>query len=185
MNGSLAGKLLIALPAIKDPFFERAVILLCAHNEDHAMGIIVNHAMTDVTNEELFDQLGMDDSPSHALPVLQGGPVCLERGFVLHSDDYDAPGVTVPITDGVCLTATEDVLIALASTTPPEKAVIALGYAGWGEGQLEEEITENVWLVADSNEAIIYDKDYATKWNRALASLGVSADKLHAFGGRA
>ncbi|ACT58728.1 YqgE/AlgH family protein [Hirschia baltica] len=185
MEGSLKGKLLIALPTLKDPLFERAVILLCAHNEEHAMGIVINHAMTDIGCNELFDQLGMQNAPSTQVPLLLGGPVCPERGFVLHSDDYDAEGATASIMDGVCLTATEDVLLALASDTPPEKAVLALGYAGWGEGQLEEEIMENVWLVADASEALIYDKSYNTKWNRALASIGVSPENLNSQAGHA
>lgn len=185
METSLAGKLLIALPAIKDPLFERSVILVCAHNEEHAMGIVINHTLNDVSLDELFEQLGMEAPPVSDVALLEGGPVRPERGFVLHSEDYDAEGATVSVTDGVCLTATEDVLLALASDTPPEKAILALGYAGWGEGQLEEEIVENVWLVADANEAIIYDKSYGTKWSRALASIGVSADKLSSESGRA
>lgn len=185
LEGSLSGKLLIALPTIKDPLFERAVILLCAHNEEHAMGVMINNPISNLESSELFGQLGMEQAPSIPLPILEGGPVCPERGFVLHSDDYDAEGATVNVSDGVCLTATEDVLLALASDTPPEKAILALGYSGWGEGQLEEEIMENVWLVADATEALIYDTAYDTKWSRALASIGVSAENLHSQGGHA
>ena len=185
MEGSLQGKLLIALPTIKDPLFERSVILLCAHNEEHAMGIVINRTMPDLDCDELFEQLGMDSPPKGQIPLLQGGPVRPERGFVLHSDDFDADGATAPITEGICLTATEDVLLALASDTPPEKAVLALGYAGWSEGQLEEEIMDNVWLVADASEALVYDRSYNTKWNRALASIGVSPENLQSEGGHA
>jgi putative transcriptional regulator len=111
--------------------------------------------------------------------------VGLERGFVLHSDDYDSPGSTVPISEGICLTATEDILTAIASDDAPEQCVLALGYAGWDAGQLEEELAENVWLVSSVSTDIVYDLAYDTKWSRGLACLGITADQLQPGAGHA
>jgi putative transcriptional regulator len=108
-----------------------------------------------------------------------------DRGFVLHSEDYDSAGATLPICDGVCLTATRDVLHAMTSDAPPEKYVLALGYSGWGAGQLEEELAENFWLVGVPDPALVYDPSLDTKWSRALARIGVSPDRLQVNGGRA
>lgn len=186
VDGSLAGKLLIAAPAIEDPRFSRAVILVCTHNEDHAMGIVLNKITEGVNLPELLDQLGVDgdDAPEDA-HILVGGPVGRDRGFVLHSEDYDSDGATLPICEGVCLTATRDILHAMTSETPPERYVLALGYSGWGAGQLEEELAENVWLVGVPDPALVYDPSLDTKWSRALARIGVSPDKLQVSGGRA
>jgi putative transcriptional regulator len=170
MEGSLAGKLLIAAPAIEDPRFRQAVILVCTHNEEHAMGLVLNKAAADINLCELLDQLGVDGDQADAEQhVLVGGPVGKDRGFVLHSDDYDSDGATLPVFDGVCLTATKDVLHAIASPTPPEHAVLALGYAGWASGQLEMELQENVWLVGEPDMALVFDPSLDTKWSRALA----------------
>jgi len=186
LEGSLAGKLLIASPAIEDPRFSRAVILVCTHNEEHAMGIVLNKASDEDNLSELLDQLGVDgDGAPDDAHILVGGPVSRERGFVLHSEDYDSDGATLSICDGVCLTATRDVLHAMTSDTPPEKFVLALGYSGWGAGQLEMELTENVWLVGIPDVALVYDPSLDTKWSRALARIGVSPDKLQVTGGRA
>ncbi|MEZ5937124.1 MAG: YqgE/AlgH family protein [Hyphomonadaceae bacterium] len=186
MQGSLAGRLLIASPAIEDPRFKQAVILLCAHNEDHAMGIILNKAETDITLPELLDQLGVDGNGAPGgQHVLAGGPVGRDRGFVLHTDDYDCAGSTLSVCDGVCLTATRDVLHAIVSGTPPERFSLALGYSGWGAGQLEMELAENVWLVGDPDAALVFDHSFATKWSRALARIGVSPERLQTGGGRA
>ena len=186
MENSLAGKLLIASPAIEDPRFRQAVILLCTHNDDHAMGIVLNHAADGVGLPDLLDQLGVDgdDAPEDA-HILLGGPVGRDRGFVLHSEDYDNAGATLSICDGVCLTATRDVLHAIVSESPPERFVLALGYSGWGAGQLEMELAENVWLVGVPDVALVYDPSLDTKWSRALARIGVSPDKLQVSGGRA
>lgn len=186
LEGSLAGKLLIASPAIEDPRFSRAVILVCTHNEEHAMGIVLNKASDEDNLSELLDQLGVDgDGAPDDAHILVGGPVSRERGFVLHSEDYDSDGATLSICDGVCLTATRDVLHAMTSDTPPEKFVLALGYSGWGAGQLEMELAENVWLVGIPDVALVYDPSLDTKWSRALARIGVSPDKLQVTGGRA
>jgi putative transcriptional regulator len=186
VEGSLAGKLLIASPAIDDPRFARAIILVCTHNEDHAMGIVLNKTTDSIRLPELLDQLGVDgdDAPDDA-HILLGGPVGRDRGFVLHSEDYDSAGATLPICEGVCLTATRDVLHAMTSETPPERYVLALGYSGWGAGQLEEELAENFWLVGVPDPALVYDPSLDTKWSRALARIGVSPDRLQVNGGRA
>lgn len=186
LEGSLAGKLLIASPAIEDPRFRQAVILVCTHNEDHAMGIVLNKMTDGVNLPELLDQLGVDgdDAPEDA-HILLGGPVGRDRGFVLHSEDYDSEGATLNICESVCLTATRDVLHAIASESPPERYVLALGYSGWGAGQLEEELAANVWLVAPPDAALVYDPSLDTKWSRALARIGVSPDRLQVAGGRA
>lgn len=186
LKGSLAGKLLIASPAIEDPRFSRAVILVCTHNEEHAMGIVLNKASDEDNLPELLDQLGVDGegAPEDA-HILIGGPVSRERGFVLHSDDYDSEGATLPVCEGVCLTATRDILHAMTSDTPPERFVLALGYSGWGAGQLEMELTENVWLIGEPDTALVFDPSLDTKWSRALTRIGVSPDKLQVTGGRA
>jgi putative transcriptional regulator len=186
LEGSLAGKLLIASPAIEDPRFSRAVILICTHNEDHAMGIVLNKASDEGPLSELLDQLGVDgEQAPDTAHILVGGPVSKERGFVLHSEDYDSEGATLNVCDGVCLTATRDVLHAITSEEPTEHFVVALGYSGWGAGQLEMELAENVWLVGEPDVALVYDPSLDTKWSRALTRIGVSPDKLQVSGGRA
>jgi putative transcriptional regulator len=186
LEGSLAGKLLIAAPAIEDPRFSRAVILVCTHNADHAMGIVINKASEDDNLPELLDQLGVDghEAPEDA-HILLGGPVGRERGFVLHSEDYDSEGATLAVCEGVCLTATRDILHAMTSENPPERFVLALGYSGWGAGQLEMELAANVWLVGEPDVALVYDPSLDTKWSRALARIGISPDRLQISGGRA
>lgn len=186
MQGSLAGKLLIAAPAIDDPRFKQAVILLCAHNEEHAMGIVVNRIADGVELPELLDQLGVDgDMAPESHHVMLGGPVGRDRGFVLHTEDYDNDGATLPVCEGVCLTATRDILHAIASEDPPEQFLLALGYSGWGAGQLEEELAGNVWLVGEPDLALVFDHSLDTKWSRALARIGVSPERLQMHGGRA
>ncbi|MBI1339735.1 hypothetical protein GC169_05940 [bacterium] len=186
MEGSLTGKLLIASPWISDPRFHQCVILVCTHSEDHAMGLIINKAADEITLPELLDQLGVDgDQAPEDAPVLMGGPVGKDRGFVLHSEDYDSDGATLSVCEGVCLTATKDILHAMASDHPPERFVLALGYAGWGSGQLEEELHEHVWLIGEAEAELVYDEAFETKWVRALAGIGVSPDRLQIEGGTA
>jgi putative transcriptional regulator len=183
----LAGRLLIAMPGIDDPHFERAVILMCTHGADHAMGVRLNHPMGTLNLGNLMERLkieGADNAPDVA--VLNGGPVEQERGFVLHTDDYQSLENTLPIAGGVSLTATREVLEAIGDPSrAPELCAFALGCAQWGPGQLEEELVENVWLTADADLELIFDAEYDTKWSRALAKLGVAADRLSAQAGRA
>lgn len=183
----LIGRLLVAMPGIDDPRFERTVLYLCAHDEDAAMGLAVNRPVDGLTVFELLDRLGVRSeiqAPSDL--VLLGGPLERERGFVLHTDDFTSPESTLAVADGVALTATRDALDALASAIKrPRKSLLALGYAGWGPGQLEQELRDNVWLICDADEGLLFDEDHEHKWTRALAKLGVTADHLSATAGRA
>ena len=185
--GFLTGRALIAMPGIEDPRFERAVVLICAHNQDLAMGLTLNRPVDGLTVPSLMDRLGVK---SHiTLPedlVLLGGPVETERGFVLHTDDYVSAGSSTKVADGIALTGTREVLEAIASHNErPRRSVLALGYAGWGAGQLERELQENVWLTCDPDEPLLFGHDYEHKWSMALAKIGVSADRLSVQAGRA
>jgi putative transcriptional regulator len=182
----LIGRLLVAMPGIEDPRFERTVLYLCAHDEEQAMGLAVNRPVDGLTVFELLQRLGVKSqiqAPSDL--VLLGGPLERERGFVLHTDDFTSPDSTLPVANGLGLTATRDVLDAMASPNRPRKAMLALGYAGWGPGQLEQELRENVWLICDADEGLLFDEDHEHKWTRALAKLGITADHLSATAGRA
>ena len=183
----LNGRLLIAMPGIEDPRFEQALVLVCAHTPEHAMGITLNRPLDGVTVPDLLSRLGVQTSIELAPQlVLAGGPVERERGFVLHTDDFRAPDSTVPVADGISLTATRDVLQAMGDpVVRPRQSTLALGYAGWGPGQLEREIRENVWLTCDVDERLIFDDEHASKWSRALAKLGVSAATLSSQSGSA
>jgi putative transcriptional regulator len=186
MRDSLTAKLLVATPTIGDPRFSCSVIYVCSHTEDHAMGIIVNKALGRLTLPDLLDQIGIQSSIiAPPRPVLRGGPVDRERGFVLHSDDYSARHATHAIAPGISLTATKEVLEAIVSETPPHQAVLALGYASWGPGQLEGEILENAWMIADAEPDMIFDLDLETKWDRAMRSIGVDPARLTHQSGRA
>jgi putative transcriptional regulator len=182
----LSGKLLVAMPGIDDPRFERAVLYICDHTDEHAMGLAVNRPVDGLTVPDLLSRLGVE-SEIRMPPdlVLLGGPVERERGFVLHTDDYVCAGSSVPVGKGVALTATREVLQALASDERPRKSVLALGYAGWGPGQLEREVRDNIWLVCDPDEALIFGDDHDHKWARALERIGVDAAWLSGTAGRA
>lgn len=183
----LTGRLLVAMPGIEDPRFERAVVFICAHDADHAMGLTVNRPVEGLTISKLLTRLKVK-TPAKPIEelVLMGGPVDQERGFVLHTDDYDCQPNSVTVTPGVVLTATREVLEAMSSGGPhPRKAVMALGYAGWDQGQLEREIRHNVWLTCDADEHLLFGDDHAHKWSRALAKIGVAAERLSAQTGRA
>ena len=184
---SLAGRMLIAMPGIDDPRFERAVILLCAHTDEHAMGLAVNRPVDGLTLPSLLERLGVESNIN--MPddlVLFGGPVEKERGFVLHTDDYATPQSTVRIGAGIGLTATREVLEAIGDTTlRPRKSVLALGYAGWDGGQLEHELQHNVWLTCDADESLVFGGDHEHKWGTALAKIGVHPERLSTLSGRA
>ncbi|MCR5873321.1 YqgE/AlgH family protein [Phenylobacterium sp. J426] len=185
-SGFLSGQLLISMPGISDPRFERTLILICAHDAQHAMGLALNHPVEGLTVPDLLEKL--DIKSDITLPpnlVLVGGPVERERGFVLHTDDYQGE-FSLKVGAGVGLTATREVLEAMASETArPRRSLLALGYAGWGAGQLEYEIRENVWLTCEADEDLIFDGDHRTKWSRALAKLGIDPKFLGAEAGRA
>ncbi len=182
----LTGRMLVAMPGIDDPRFERAVLYICDHSDEHAMGLAVNRPVEGLTVPDLLTRLGVESDIR--LPedlVLMGGPVERERGFVLHTDDYVSEGSSLQVGDGVALTATREVLQALASDTRPRRSILALGYAGWGPGQLEREVRDSVWLVCDPDEALIFGGDHEHKWSRALERIGVSAASLSGAAGSA
>jgi putative transcriptional regulator len=182
----LSGQLLIAMPGIGDPRFERSLILVCAHDNEHAMGIAVNRPVEGLTVPDLLRRLEVETSRMLEEDlVLLGGPVEMERGFVLHTDDYHAEH-SLDVNGGLALTTTREVLEAMGShNAHPRKAILALGYAGWGAGQLEREIRDNVWLTVGADEALVFDGDYDTKWGRALGKLGVDPQFLSSEAGRA
>ena len=174
---SLVGRLLVAMPGIGDPRFEQAVILVCAHGPDHAMGLRVDRAVPGVDLATVLTKLEtpFPENTGHQ-PVMIGGPVERERGFVLHTDDWVAPDASITFDPGLAMTDPLD---------GPRRSVLMLGYAGWGEGQLEEELAENVWLIADIDLDVVFDTDHETKWARALRGIGVNAAQLSAQSGRA
>lgn len=183
---SLKGKLLVAMPSIGDDRFSRSVILICAHEPDYAMGIVLNNPVPDVTVPDILEQLEVKaeiEVPNER--VLDGGPVGNDRGFVLHTGDFFSEGATMAVADNCCLTATRDVLVALGSSTPPEMSALALGYSGWGAGQLENELRENAWLVGPADHDIVYGVNHEEKWDRAIELMGVSAGQLQHHPGRA
>jgi putative transcriptional regulator len=182
----LTGKLLIAMPAMGDPRFARSVVYICAHSRDGAMGLIVNKPAPEVRAADLLRQLGIPEGPGSAgIRVHFGGPVEPGRGFVLHTDDYAAASGSLRVDDGIALTATLDVLARMAAGTGPAQSVFALGYAGWGPGQLESELARNDWLTAPSEPGILFGRRDEGKWAAALRLIGVDPLSLSAASGRA
>ncbi len=192
-NRFLDGQLLVAMPGMADTRFERAVIYLCAHSADGAMGIIVNQPAQKVTFPELLVQLDViaEDEAIRlpnaigAVPVIKGGPVETGRGFVLHSADYHTESSTLAIDGGISLTATIDILRAIAKGRGPDRAILALGYAGWGAGQLEAELQGNGWLNCPADQGIVFDDALDTKYFRALRKIGVDPLMLSSEAGHA
>ena len=189
----LDGQCLIAMPGMADTRFSRSVVYICAHSEDGAMGIIVNKPAADTRFPDLLVQLDVIPSEelirlasqAERLQVLRGGPVETKRGFVLHSADFFLESATLPIDDGICLTATLDILRAIAIGSGPENAVLALGYAGWGAGQLESEIQANGWLHCAADPGLLFDDGIDTKYNRALHKIGIDPAFLSSQAGHA
>lgn len=178
----LAGQMLIAMPNMGDPRFDRSVIFLCAHDEDHAMGVIVNKPLDDVDMSELLEQLEIaPQEDADETPVFFGGPVQTERGLVLHTLDYRLD-TTLALGDGLGLTASRDILIDIAGRepkrAPPRRFLLAIGHAGWGPGQLEKEIAMNAWAHCEPDEEIIFNGAHDALWKRALQKLGVTSAML-------
>lgn len=181
----LTGMLLVAMPGMPDPRFARSVIYICSHSEEGAMGLVVNHVAGNVTFPLVMGQLGIETSADCSdTPVHVGGPVETSRGFVLHSADY-AQESTLRIDENFSLTATIDVLRAIAQGQGPQHKVLALGYAGWGAGQLDAEIQANGWLTVPADPAIVFARDNDTKWARALRAIGVDPSLLSSTAGHA
>ena len=180
-----SGQLLVAMPTMPDPRFAQTVIYVCAHNEDGAMGLIINRAMEEVTFPDLLEQLGIELlDPRAAIRVHSGGPVEVERGFVLHSPDYVHES-TLVVDGQVALTATVDIVKAIAEGRGPEKRLLTLGYAGWGPGQLDNEILENGWLSVSASPEIVFGLNPDSKWEDALHSMGIDALMLSEDAGHA
>ena len=190
---SLEGQFLIAMPSLREGPFARSVVYMCAHRDDGAMGLIINQRADEIEFGELLTQLGVVPeegairlpAEAKAVRVVLGGPVETGRGFVLHTADYGATDSTVKIADDICLTATLDILRAIAGGTGPAHAVLALGYAGWSSGQLESEILANGWLTCPADPDLIFDADDDSKYDRALAMLGVNLGTLSSDAGHA
>ena len=184
----LTGKFLIATPAMGDPRFERTVIYVCSHDADQAMGLIVNRTHDGVNLTALLKQLeisGEINPKCDERIILRGGPVETERGFVIHSAEYCDEASSLVVSDDIIVSNTKGILSAIASENPPQNSILALGYAGWSAGQLEDEILANAWLVASADEAIIYGQDVDRKWAQALAILGIKPESLSGLSGRA
>lgn len=192
-RGYLDGQFLIAMPGMQDTRFSRTVVYVCAHSADGAMGIMINQPAPQISFRDLLVQLDIiPEGPEIRLPgtarrmlVHRGGPVETGRGFVLHSSDYFIENSTLPIDEHVCLTATLEILKAIAVGTGPESAMLALGYAGWAPGQLEQEMQANGWLHCPSTPELIFDGDLDAKYGRALGILGVDAARLSGEAGHA
>ncbi|MGB7317798.1 MAG: YqgE/AlgH family protein [Planktotalea sp.] len=184
--GELTGKCLISMPDMPDPRFQGSVIFLCTHSSDGAMGLIVNKRVQDVNLADLLEQLSIpnpESAKSH--PIYYGGPVESSRGFVLHSPDYRSELSSMDAGEGLVMTATIDILEDIGAGNGPEKALVLLGYAGWGAGQLEAEIAANGWLIAQVENDVIFDAPDAKKWALALAEIGIDPAILSSSGGSA
>jgi putative transcriptional regulator len=185
-RGYLDGQMLIATPTMQDDRFARSVIYMCAHSSEGAMGIIVNHPAANINFSELLVQLDVIPAAeliqlperAEAVKVLKGGPVETGRGFVLHSADFFIENSTLPIDEGICLTATLDILKAIACGKGPASAVLALGYAGWAPGQLETEIQSNGWLHCPADPELIFGLDIEGKYINALRKIGIEIGNL-------
>ncbi|MEO9863322.1 MAG: YqgE/AlgH family protein [Yoonia sp.] len=183
---NLTGKLLIAMPIMGDDRFAKSVVYICAHSEDGAMGIIVNKPSTEVRFANLLEQLEIEMAPTaRKIRIHLGGPVEQSRGFVLHSTDYASEGGTIEVDDNISMTATMDVIEEIARGAGPTSAMMALGYAGWGPGQLEGEIGQNGWLTCDADDDIVFGRANDHKWTAALKGMGVDPLMLSETAGRA
>lgn len=184
-SGYLTGQLLIAMPNMRDPRFEKTVIYMCVHNAEGAVGLVLNRQIDSITFPDLLDQLHIDaNTGAPELPIHFGGPVEMGRGFVLHSADYGKTG-TIMVSDVIGLTATVDILKDMAARRGPRNSLLALGYAGWGPGQLDGEIQQNAWLNVNADEDLVFDSDVDTKWNRAIGKLGIDPSLLSGDAGHA
>lgn len=184
LGSCLSNHFLIAMPSLHDPLFSRSITYICDHSEHGAMGIVLNQPLS-ITMTDVFSQLALE--PSDAIgdkPVLAGGPVNMQRGFVLHRDQgsWDS---TLHINSEICLTASRDIVAAIAEDRGPRSAQFALGYAGWNPGQLEEEITQNAWLIVESDSGIIFDTPIEQRWAAATKHLGIDFNLISTVAGHA
>jgi len=192
-RGFLDGQMLIAMPSMRDERFARTLIYMCAHSSEGAMGIVVNQPAADVSFPDLLVKLDVIPAneriqlPRRAgtIKVLKGGPVETQRGFVLHTADFFIENSTLPIDEGICLTATLDILKAIARDEGPASAVLALGYAGWAPGQLEKEIQHNGWLHCTADSELVFGTDTGGKYEKAMGKLGIDLGMLSSEAGHA
>ena len=192
-SGYLDGQLLIAMPTMIDRRFARSVIYMCAHSTEGAMGLIINQRASHISFPDLLERLEIVGGDAEetmppemlSMAIHVGGPVEPERGFVLHSSDYFAASSTLPIDDNVCLTATIDILKAMAGGKGPNRAILALGYAGWAPGQLENEIQHNGWLHCSADLELIFGQDTGGKYEKALKKIGIDLGMLSSEAGHA
>ena len=192
-RGYLDGQMLIAMPAMLDERFSRSLIYVCAHSSEGAMGIVVNHPAPNINFSDLLVKLDVIPAAdviqlpraAGVVKVMRGGPVETERGFVLHSADFFIENTTLPIDDGICLTATIDILKAIARGDGPASAILALGYAGWAPGQLENEIQGNGWLHCAADSELVFGPDINAKYQKALKKIGIDLGMLSSEAGHA
>lgn len=184
-EGYLGGQVLIAMPSMQDPRFARAVICLCAHSAEGAMGIVLNRPIEALSFDDLLKQLDLEPVPPHRrIRMHQGGPVEGGRGFVLHTTDWSSDQ-SLPVSGDLALTASVDILKAIAGGGGPRLGLLALGYAGWGPGQLEDEIQANAWLSVPPDETLLFGEEHDLKWNQAMAKLKVDPVLLSGAAGHA
>lgn len=172
MEGALKHQFLLAMPTLAGSYFAGSITYLCEHNDDGALGLMINRPVPDVRLGELFDQLEISGQSFRDAPVLEGGPVQRDRGFVLHSDDLLLE-TSLLLQKGLALTTAREVLAAIADGSGPERFLVCVGYAGWGAGQLETELAENAWLTCGGDPSIIFDAPFDERVDRAAASLGI------------
>jgi len=185
IDGSLSNQMLIAMPGMADPNFNSTVTLICEHNSEGALGIVINRPMN-LSLGGLFEQLDVEDTnvAAASCPVLHGGPVARERGFVLHNPGCSFES-SVAVSPDIQLTLSRDVLDAIAAGTGPDKSLVALGYAGWEPGQLEAEMLDNTWLSVPANRQIIFDVPFADRWTSAAGTLGIDISRVSPHAGHA
>jgi putative transcriptional regulator len=185
VSGYLQQQLLIAMPSMEDPNFSRSVTLLCQHNEEGAIGITINRQSA-ITLGELFFQLSIPCNIQEisSMSVLEGGPVSPDHGFVLHTT-FMGFNSSIEINDDIMVTTSRDVLAAIAEGRGPQQFLVALGYAGWGDGQLEWEMRQNAWLSVPADKAILFESALQNRWEKAIGKLGINLNDLHGVGGYA
>jgi len=185
VSGYWQQQMLIAMPAMADPNFSRSVTLMCQHNKEGAIGITINR-QSDFTLGELFFQLNIscDNQKISSMIVLEGGPVAPERGFVLHTpcEGFDS---SIKINDDIMVTTSRDVLAAIAAGKGPQHFLVALGYAGWGDGRLESEMRQNAWISVPADKGILFESTLQNRWEKAVGILGININDLHGVGGHA
>lgn len=183
--GYLTGQLLIAMPNMRDPRFDKSVIYMCVHNADGAMGLVINKEIDSISFPQLLEQLEIDTPESQpGIRIHFGGPVESGRGFVLHSAEYGQSG-TIAVDDSIALTATVDILRDIAAQRGPAHCILALGYAGWGPKQLDGELQQNAWLNVAADESLIFGADVGSTWERAIAKIGIDPRLLSGDAGHA